>query len=224
MGLGKLQAFLMGVFGGAVSGQGATTGQALVKQANGSWAPGTVGGGATVTASEAFILGAATTAGVRLDLESGVLAVREGDDSAYADLRVNGLNVGAGISVDGNLSGSGTLGSFLTQVIAMTASDGIGPSGTGGYMGAFTNEGAAGEVILTLQPAAAGMRFSFVVQAAQYLRVKASAGDTVRVAGTASASGGYARNNTVGSSIEFLAINATEWVAVQTVGTWTVDS
>lgn len=45
MGLGKMHAFLMGVFGGAVSGQGATTGQALVKQANGSWAPGTVSGG-----------------------------------------------------------------------------------------------------------------------------------------------------------------------------------
>ena len=35
----------------------------------------------------AAIIGAATTAGIRLDLESGVLAVREGDDSAYGPMR-----------------------------------------------------------------------------------------------------------------------------------------
>lgn len=35
----------------------------------------------------AVIIGAATTAGIRLDLESGVLTVREGDDSAYGPLR-----------------------------------------------------------------------------------------------------------------------------------------
>lgn len=99
MGLGKLQAFLMGVFGGAVSGQGATTGQALVKQANGSWAPGTVGGSsATVTATTAFILGSADTNGVRFDLESGSLAVREGDDSAYGSVLVNGLTASANVT------------------------------------------------------------------------------------------------------------------------------
>lgn len=99
MGLGKLQAFLMGVFGGAVSGQGATTGQALVKQANGSWAPGTVsGGGATITASTAFILGTPDTNGIRLDLESGTLAIREGDDSAYGSVLVNGLTASANVT------------------------------------------------------------------------------------------------------------------------------
>ena len=38
----------------------------------------------TITALTAFILGAATTAGIRFDLESGLLAIREGDDSGYA--------------------------------------------------------------------------------------------------------------------------------------------
>lgn len=105
MGLGKLQAFLMGVFGGAVSGQGATTGQALVKQANGSWAPGTVGGGATVTATTAFILGSADTNGIRLDLEGGNLAVREGDDSAYGNVYTNFLSAENGItSSNGTIS------------------------------------------------------------------------------------------------------------------------
>ena len=42
---------------------------------------------ATWTAVTAFILGTADTAGVRLDLESGTMAVREGDDSAYAPMK-----------------------------------------------------------------------------------------------------------------------------------------
>ena len=41
----------------------------------------------------AVIIGAATTAGIRLDLESGVLAVREGDDSAYGPMRTGPLTV-----------------------------------------------------------------------------------------------------------------------------------
>lgn len=36
----------------------------------------------------AVILGAATTSGIRLDLEAGRLAVREGDDSGYGGLRI----------------------------------------------------------------------------------------------------------------------------------------
>lgn len=47
----------------------------------------------TATATTAVIVGAATTAGVRLDLESGDLAVREGDDTGYANLKVNDLTI-----------------------------------------------------------------------------------------------------------------------------------
>lgn len=38
--------------------------------------------------------GVPSTAGVRLKLESGDLAVREGDDSGYANLKVNNLTIG----------------------------------------------------------------------------------------------------------------------------------
>ena len=43
------------------------------------------------TASTAYILGTADTNGIRLDLESGVMAVREGDDSAYARINSDGF-------------------------------------------------------------------------------------------------------------------------------------
>ncbi len=62
----------------------------------------------TITATTAFVLGAATTAGVRLDLETGVLAVREGDDSAYGDLKARTLesttSIGAGTFIQAGAS------------------------------------------------------------------------------------------------------------------------
>ena len=48
----------------------------------------------------AVIIGAATTSGIRLDLESGTLAVREGDDSAYAPLIASIVNLPSGGSVN----------------------------------------------------------------------------------------------------------------------------
>lgn len=50
-----------------------------------------------------LIIGAATTAGVRLDLESGLLAIREGDDSAYV-----GFNSGAA-----TINGRATINGFI---------------------------------------------------------------------------------------------------------------
>ena len=44
----------------------------------------------------AVIIGAATTSGIRLDLESGTLAVREGDDSAYGPISTGALTVSTG--------------------------------------------------------------------------------------------------------------------------------
>ena len=60
---------------------------------------GAIGGGgggtssATYTVTDALILGAASPSGVRLDLETGALAVREGDDSAYAPVNCGVLTV-----------------------------------------------------------------------------------------------------------------------------------
>ncbi|MCY2925982.1 MAG: hypothetical protein NT031_11190 [Planctomycetota bacterium] len=88
----------------------------------------------------------------------------------------------------------------------------------------LTNEGATARNYHTLPSAAAGMSFEFVVQDSDGMRIVAAAGDTIRVAGNVSAAAGYIQNATVGSAIRLLAVNATEWIAVSYVGTWTVDS
>lgn len=97
-------------------------------------------------------------------------------------------------------------------------------SGTYGYT-VQTNEGATAEVYVTLPPALSGTSISFVVQDADGIRITAAAGDTIRpIAGTAaSATGGFIRCATQGAFITLIAINVTEWVAIGSAGTWTID-
>jgi hypothetical protein len=87
----------------------------------------------------------------------------------------------------------------------------------------FTNEGAGASVTFTLPAAAAGLRYTFYVQAAKQVVLDAAAGDTIRVAATVSSAGGTATNaGTQGDYIEIIAINATEWVEIRSRGTWTL--
>lgn len=86
----------------------------------------------------------------------------------------------------------------------------------------LTNEGAAALVAFTLPTAEAGRTFRFYVQDADGIRVVAAAGDTIRVNGSVSAVAGRIDSTTVGSFIELMAVNATEWIAVASSGTWTV--
>jgi len=85
----------------------------------------------------------------------------------------------------------------------------------------LTNEGATAKNYHTLPTAVAGLTFTFIVQDADGIRVVANTGDTIRVAGTVSASAGYTESTTVGDVITLVAINATEWIAISYVGTWT---
>lgn len=114
-------------FGGQVNASGATTGQALIRQSDGSWAGGTAGGtsSATYTVTDALILGAATTSGVRLDLESGTLAVREGDDSAYAPLNCGLLAASGSATISGTLSLAGGLSLTGASGIQLRISESI---------------------------------------------------------------------------------------------------
>ncbi|MCY2930405.1 MAG: hypothetical protein NTV86_13075 [Planctomycetota bacterium] len=88
----------------------------------------------------------------------------------------------------------------------------------------LTNEGASARAYNTLPSAAAGLAFDFIVSDADGMRITAVTGDTIRVGEGVSSSGGYIQNATIGSAIRLVAVNATEWIAVSTVGTWTVDS
>lgn len=86
----------------------------------------------------------------------------------------------------------------------------------------YTNEGDTDGVALTLPTAVAGYEFTFIVKVAQTLSVIASAGDTIRIAGSVTAAAGSISSATVGNAITLVSINATEWMAVSTVGTWTI--
>lgn len=86
----------------------------------------------------------------------------------------------------------------------------------------FTNEGAGGAIILTLPTAVVGLIYEFYVQVAQTLTITASAGDTIRNAGSVSSAAGTAYANTVGNLVKITAINATEWVVETVQGTWTL--
>jgi len=67
-----------------------------------------------------IIIGAATTSGIRLDLESGTLAVREGDDSAYGPMLASVYNVPTGGSLNFN-EGSAALAWDTTDSTATLA-------------------------------------------------------------------------------------------------------
>lgn len=86
----------------------------------------------------------------------------------------------------------------------------------------FTNEGATAQIVFNLPTAAVNLTYTFFVQDADGVKVVANTGDTIRLAGSVSASAGNIVNNTIGGSVTLVAINATEWVATSIVGTWTV--
>jgi hypothetical protein len=86
----------------------------------------------------------------------------------------------------------------------------------------FTNEGATGENHYDLLPASSGLTYTFIIQNANGIQVNADTGDTIRIAGSVSATGGLIAAATVGNTVTLVAINSTEWFAIESHGTWTV--
>lgn len=116
-------------------------------------------------------------------------------------------NLLAGRTVEANTAGSGS-----PNILAVNESRKL-----------LTNEGAGAENYHKLPSAAAGLEQWFYCQSANGIRVVANAGDTIRLGSSVSAAAGFVRSTVVGSSLILVAINATEWVALSLVGTWTVD-
>ena len=109
----------------------------------------------------------------------------------------------------------------LKSVVAHTEGVGSPYSVTAAESGrVFTNEGTTAKAYLTLPTAVAGYVYTVYCQDADGVRVTANTGDTIQVAGTVSGAAGYSESTTIGSSLILVAINATEWVAVSVVGTW----
>lgn len=86
----------------------------------------------------------------------------------------------------------------------------------------YTNEGASAKIVFNLPSAAVRYIYEFFVQDTDGIQVVASAGDTIRINGSVSAAAGNIDSTTVGSWARLVAINATEWVACGSSGTWTV--
>ena len=66
-----------------------------------------------------------------------------------------------------------------------------------------------------------GLTITFVVDAAQELRIVANTGDTITVGSLTTAAAGYITSSTAGDTITLRAISTTKWVAIGGVGTWT---
>jgi hypothetical protein len=107
-------------------------------------------------------------------------------------------------------------GNTVTAVTT-TASPASTDSGT-----LYTNEGDGDGAAVTLPTAktSPSLIFKFYVQAAQTLTITAGADDTIRIGSSVTAAAGSITSATVGSSVTLECINATEWVATASVGSW----
>jgi hypothetical protein len=88
----------------------------------------------------------------------------------------------------------------------------------------YTNEGDGDGATITLPAAqtSPSLIFKFYVQAAQTLTITAGTGDTIRIGSSVTAAAGSITSATVGSSVTLECINATEWVATSSVGSWSL--
>lgn len=88
----------------------------------------------------------------------------------------------------------------------------------------FTNRGVGAEGHYNLPTASAGLGpYTFVVVDADGIQVNASAGDTIRLGGSATAVAGNITSATIGDTITIICLDATEWMAIAgspTVNDW----
>jgi hypothetical protein len=130
------------------------------------------------------------------------------------------LSSSAGLATGDPITGDGTaaLKGFLQTVTddnnGKTLS--ITESGT-----VQTNLGASGAAAWTLPAAAAGLTYTFVVMAAQELRVTPAAGDVINIAGVTGDAAEYWTANAIGESLTLVAVDGTNWIATSMLGTWT---
>jgi len=88
-----------------------------------------------------------------------------------------------------------------------------------------TNLGASGAITLTLpQDAFTGCSYSFVVMAAQELRVDPGAAGAIYISGAKQTDNKYITANDEAESVELIADGNGDWIALFMIGTWGVES
>ncbi len=75
-----------------------------------------------------------------------------------------------------------------------------------------------------LPAAVINLAFTFICNNANGVRVKAAASDTIRVDASITITEGYIESTVVGSAVELVCIDGTEWIATSIVGTWVVET
>jgi hypothetical protein len=85
----------------------------------------------------------------------------------------------------------------------------------------FTNASALASQSWALPTAIAGLTYTFVVMAAQPLRVHPASGNAINIAGSQGADAEYWWADAVGESLTLVAVNNTDWIATAYTGTWT---
>lgn len=112
----------------------------------------------------------------------------------------------------------GTPGQFslvreLTADTTLTAAD----SG-----GVFTNLGASGTITVSLPSAPpAGIRYTFIVAAAQQLRIDPGSSDAFYWSGAKQTDGAYLWADDEGESITVVSLSTGDWLTGHPTGTWT---
>ena len=88
--------------------------------------------------------------------------------------------------------------------------------------GVFTNEGATGAAVFALGPSAVGVELTFVVMAAQELRIDPSGTETIALpsSGAQGAAGKYLTADAVGEHVRLLCVKAGQWQVAGYSGTW----
>lgn len=125
------------------------------------------------------------------------------------------------LNVSGDINAT-TGDTYLRRNVTAVATGSAANVATFGSHAVFTNEGATARQDFNLPAAAAGLIYSFYCHDTDGVRVIAAAGDTIRIAGSVSAAAGRIDSTTIGSAVTLLAINAAEWVAIASLGTWSV--
>lgn len=87
------------------------------------------------------------------------------------------------------------------------------------YGGTHTNTGAAGATVLTLPAPVVGMEFTVFLTVAQDVDINPADGTTILVL-TNAAGDAISSAATIGNRITLRAISTTEWIPLETSGTW----
>lgn len=90
--------------------------------------------------------------------------------------------------------------------------------------GVFTNAGAGGAVVFDLPVATPGLEYTFVVRAAQHLRLNPNGSETINKAdGTVGGAGKYLGINTVNSTCRIRCVTAGHWTLMDALGAWDLE-